>query len=176
MHWNLPHRPSNVRTQHHHSANGYLVSDNICNSRILCIRQWMEPRTWWYSLWGCLGPSRHRFRQWCRRSLGEFVELYVLFIVVYVFYVLLNFLLVVSDVVLEGKVDESVAHGGFCFKSAQVSCWSWAQLERSSRLNWQKEFFYLTGVTFVLSNHCRLVDVQLDRRRRAVSFAVIGWG
>jgi len=113
MHWNLPIDLQNVRTQHHHLANGYLVSDNVAILVFSAfVSEWSHEHDG--TAFGVAWDLHVTVFVSDVAVLGEFVELYVLLCVVYVFYVLLDFLLVVSDVVLEGKVDESVAHGGFC--------------------------------------------------------------
>ena len=166
MHWSLPIHFQLVRAQHHHFPNRNLVPHHI---PVLVFSPFLLER--------CHEHYRAPFWVCCHFHLPilishvsvlcKFVELYFLLCIIHVLYVLLNFLLVVHHILLQNEMNKTVAHR--CFSQYQLKFSVRVQLYQNliDRIR-RKRVLFLSRVTFVLSNHCRFVDVQFYWRRGSV--------
>ena len=147
----------NIRVQHHHLSNGNLVSHNVT---VLIFSTLLVERS--YKHYGTsFGICRYLDLTVLVSHitvLSEFVELDIFFSIIHILDVLFDFFLVISNIIFENEVDESMTHWSLCQDKLKFSvgiqfyqnlvnwiCWKWV--------------LFLTGVTLVLSDHCRFVDV-----------------
>lgn len=100
----------NVRVKHHHLSDGNLVLDNVAVFILSTLLVERGHKHYGASFW--IGSNLY-FPIFVSHVsiLGKFMELYVFFRIIHVLNVLLNFFLVISDIILEDEVNESMAHG-----------------------------------------------------------------
>ncbi len=100
----------NVRVEHHHLSDRNLVPDHVA---VLILSALLVERC--HKHYGASVGIGSNFDLpilvFNVSILGKFMDLDVFFRIIHVFDVLLNFFLVISDIILKDEVNESMAHG-----------------------------------------------------------------